>query len=92
MSHETFFLSADGRTQIAAPMTEEVNRKAWGRMTYSNRAFNFAELVETEDVISWIEVQHAYRRAESLASYQASFDRIRAAKAEDAARARGIAA
>lgn len=52
-----YFLSRDGKTQIAATMTDALHRQIWSRMTYSNRPFANVEIVETDDAWEWISAQ-----------------------------------
>ena len=54
-----YFLSKDFRTQIAAPMTDELHAHIWGRFSYSTRPYDGVELVEVEDHRAWIDHQIA---------------------------------
>ena len=54
-----YFLSKDFKTQVAAPMTDDLHRMIWGRFNYANRPHERAELVEVEDHLAWIKHQIA---------------------------------
>ncbi|WP_420478273.1 hypothetical protein [Brevundimonas sp. FT23028] len=69
----SYFLSWDGKTQIAAVMSEDLHKVIWGRMTYGNRPHDGAVLVEAEDARSWIAAQMQARTDEAKAQRARAF-------------------
>lgn len=69
----SYFLSWDGKTQIAAVMSDDLHKVIWGRMTYGNRPHDGAVLVEAEDARSWIAAQMQARTDEAKAQRARAF-------------------
>ena len=67
-----YFLSKDFKTQIAAPMTDELHRMIWSRFSYSSRPYEGVEMVEVEDHLAWIKHQIAIGPAVARAMNEAA--------------------
>lgn len=48
------YFTKDLKTQVAAPMTDALHKCVWGRISYSNRPFDGAQMVESADPVAWI--------------------------------------